>query len=160
MANYEWFRTKPNGSLKVKQAYGIIYNYDGNVLLRVENDKFKLSGGKPEVTDLNYEETLKRELWEELNTEVDNIEYLGYLIVTDGNEQYVQLRYIGTIKNIGENRPDIDTGIMYKRFMSNQKNVKKYLNYSDAAGNKMIDEANEIANKKYKFEYSDKEYYV
>lgn len=112
------------------------------------------------MTDLNYEETLKRELWEELNVEVDNIEYLGYLLVTDENEQYVQLRYIGTIKNIGENIPDIDTGIMYKRFMANQKNVKKYLNYSDAAGNKMIDEANEIANKKYKFEYSNKEYYV
>mgnify|MGYP001034083591 CR=1 FL=1 len=44
--------------------------------------------------------------------------------------------------------------------MVKQINVKKYLNYQDLAGNQLIDDAINLANKKYTFEVKDMEYYI
>ena len=67
---------------------------------------------------------------------------------------------IAKIKNIGDIKPDIDNGKIYRRFMVKQINVKKYLNYQDLAGNQLIDDAINLANKKYTFEVKDMEYYI
>lgn len=48
----------------------IAFCNDSSILLRIEDNKYKLTGGKPEKTDKNYEETLKREYLEELNVEL------------------------------------------------------------------------------------------
>jgi len=57
---------------------------------------------------------------------------------------------------------DIDNGKIYKRFMANQDNVKRYLKYPDLAGNQMIDDAIMLANKKYNFDTTDNinEYFI
>ena len=69
---------------------------------------------------------------------------------------------IAVIKNFGEVRSDLDNGKTYKRFMCLQKNVKKYLNYKDVAGNMMIDDAIKLANEKYSFNLQNggEEYYI
>lgn len=67
---------------------------------------------------------------------------------------------IAKIKNIGDIKPDIDNGKIYRRFMVKQINVKKYLNYQDLAGNQLIGDAINLANKKYTFEVKDMEYYI
>ena len=67
---------------------------------------------------------------------------------------------IAKIKNIGDIKPDIDNGKIYRRFMAKQINVKKYLNYQDLAGNQLIDDAINLANEKYKFEVKNMEYYI
>ena len=41
-----------------------------------------------------------------------------------------------------------------------KRNVKKYLNYKDVAGNMMIDDAIKLANEKYSFNLQNKEYYI
>lgn len=103
----------------VKQVYGIAFSNEGNIVLRVDDSKYKLTGGKPEKYDKSFEETLKREYIEELNIELEDIYYLGYLLVEeDNNEKYAQVRMIARIKNIGENKPDMDNGKTYKRFMA------------------------------------------
>lgn len=151
MVNYTWENSVVPSYLKVKQVYGIVFSNDKRILLRVEDGRYKLTGGKPEGKE-TYGETLKREYIEELNIELEDIHYLGYLLVEENKEKYAQVRMIGKIKKIHENRPDMDTGRLYKRFFSTSHNVKKYLNYQDRAGNVLIDDAIILANLKYHFE--------
>lgn len=161
MAQYSWIKESVPQNLVIKQVYGIAFSNEGNILLRVEDNKYKLTGGKPENYDKDFEETLKREYIEELNIELEGIYYLGYLLVEeDNNEKYAQVRMIVKIKNIGENKPDIDNGKTYKRFMANIKNVKNYLNYPDLAGNQLIDDAINMAKEKYKLNFNEEEYFV
>ena len=127
VVKYKWIKDSMPLNLQVKQVYGIIFSDDGNIILRVDNNKYKLTGGKPEDKDINYSETLKRECFEELNIEITDIYYLGYLIVEENKTQYAQVRMIAIIKNFGEVRPDLDNGKKYRRFMSLLRNVKKYL---------------------------------
>ncbi|MCR5484153.1 MAG: hypothetical protein K6F09_01045, partial [Clostridiales bacterium] len=88
--------------------------------------------------------------------ELDDCHYLGYLLVTEvTGEQYAQVRMIARIKSINEARPDIDNGKIYGRELVPMENVKKLLNYKDDAGNMMLDDAIEAANKKYTFEMID-----
>lgn len=150
MADFIWIKETVPSNLKVKQVYGIVFSEDKRILLRIDDNKYKLTGGKPEDKE-KYEETLEREYIEELNVELDKIHYLGYLLVEENGKKYAQVRMIAKIKNIGSKKTDIDNGKVYSRKLVKLDNVKKYLNYSDEAGNSMIDDAIDMANKKYKF---------
>ncbi len=161
MVKYYWKKENVPKNLIVKQVYGIAFSNEGSILLRVEDNKYKLTGGRPEKADKNYEETLKREYLEEINVELEEVYYLGYLLVEEENHQkYAQVRMLAKIKAIKENKPDIDNGKMYKRFMSSINNVKKYLNYSDLAGNQLIDDAIVMAKEKYKINSNEDEYFI
>lgn len=160
MIKYKWIREQVEHGINIRQVYGIVFDKNGNILLRVDDNKYKLTGGKPEAYDKNYSETLKREYIEELNVEIEDVQYLGYLLVEEDNEKYAQVRMIAKIKSIGPIKPDADNGKIYKRFMSKQENVKNYLEYEDIAGNEMIDDAIKIGNQNYKFNFTDKEYYI
>lgn len=162
MSKYNWIKEEFPNNLEVKQVYGVVFSNDGKILLRIEDNKYKLTGGKPELNDKNFEDTLKREYLEELNVEVENIYYLGYQLVDEENNTppYAQVRMIAKIKNIGEIVPDIDNGKTYKRFLANFNNVKKYLNYTDVAGNQLIDDAILMAKEKYDFKFNEEEYFV
>ena len=70
MAKYKWVKNSIPLNLQVKQVYGIIFADVGNIILRVDDNKYKLTGGKPEDRDINYSETLKRECFGELNIEM------------------------------------------------------------------------------------------
>lgn len=45
----------------MKQVYGICFTDKGKALLRIENGKYQLTGGKSNMNDANFGETLKRE---------------------------------------------------------------------------------------------------
>ena len=149
MVKYTWYNIPVTSDLKVRQVYGIAFNDEGRIILRIENNKYKLTGGKPEENE-SYEETLKREYIEELNVELEDCYYLGFLLVEDNNEKYAQVRMIAKIKSINENHIDPATGEMYERELVNADKVKKLLNYKDEAGNLMLDEAIQKAKEKYK----------
>ena len=148
MVTYTWINNSVPSDIKVRQVYGIVFSNDFKVLLRIEDNEYKLTGGKPENNE-SYEETLKREYIEELNVELDECYYLGYLLVEENNEKYAQVRMIAKIKNINENHIDIATGKMYGRELVEISKLKEYLNYQDEAGNLMIDEAIKKAKEKY-----------
>ena len=161
MAKFIWIKEKLPQNLEIRQVYGVVFNDNGNILLRIDDSKYKLTGGKPELYDNNLKDTLKREYLEELNVEIKDINYLGYLLVKEETgEKYAQVRMIARIKNIGNIMPDKDNGKVYKRFMANIKNVKNYLNYPDLAGNQLIDDAIKMAKEKYKINFSSEEYFV
>ena len=140
MTKFTWIKEFVPENLPVKQVYGIAFSADNRVILRIEDGKYKLTGGKPEHGE-TFEETLKREYIEELNIELEDIHYLGYLFVEEKSDKYAQVRMIAKIKNINENQIDPATGKMYGRELVAADKLKDYLNYSDYAGNKMIDDA-------------------
>lgn len=150
MAKYTWCNDLVPSTIKVKQVYGIAFTDDFRILLRIEDDKYKLTGGKPEENE-NYEQTLKREYIEELNVKLEDCYYFGYLLVEENDESYAQVRMIATIKNIDDKHMDPATGKIYDRKLVSTDRVKKYLNYQDEAGNIMLDEAINIAKNKYVF---------
>ena len=57
MAKYSWIKESVPRNLAIKQVYGIAFSNEGNILLRVEDNKYKLTGGKPEKYDKDFEET-------------------------------------------------------------------------------------------------------
>ncbi len=160
MTKFVWIKDKVPENLQIKQVYGVVFSEAGNIILRIDDNKYKLTGGKPELSDANLNDTLKREYFEELNIEIKDIHYLGYLLVEENGDKYAQVRMIAKIKKIGEIRPDKDNGKIYKRFMANIKNIKSYLNYSDLAGNQLIDDAIKMAQEKYNITFCDDEYFI
>jgi len=52
---------------------------------------------------------------------------------------------IAKIKTIQDSHVDPATGIIYGRELVPMSKVKEYLNYSDSAGNEMIDDAIKLA---------------
>jgi 8-oxo-dGTP pyrophosphatase MutT (NUDIX family) len=94
--------------LPVRQVYGIAFSNDGRILLRIEDGKYKLTGGRPESGE-SFEETLLREYVEELNVNLVEAHYLGYLLVEEDGNKYAQVRMIARIKDILENHIDIAT---------------------------------------------------
>lgn len=159
MAKYIWKKEKVPHDLTVKQVYGIAFNEKGNIILQIDREKYKLTGGKPEKEDKSYEDTLKREYLEELNMELSDIFYLGYLLVEEEKEIFAQVRMIAKIKKIGPLKEDIATNRTYRRFLSNIKNVKKYLNYEEA-GNALIEDAIKMAKEKYNLDFTEEEYLI
>lgn len=155
MAKYTWNNDLVPNTIKVKQVYGIVFTDDFRILLRIEDNKYKLTGGKPEENE-DYEQTLKREYIEELNVELEDCYYLGYLLVEENDESYAQVRMIAKIKNINDNHVDPATGKIYDRKLVNTDKVKEYLNYQDKAGNIMLDEAIARAKNKYVFRKTNK----
>lgn len=160
MIKFTWFKSQVPNNLKVKQVYGIAFDNNGNIFLRIDDNKYKLTGGKPEEFDKGFVETLKRECLEEVNILLGDIHYLGYLLVEENNEKYAQVRMIAKIEEIGEIKSDSDSGKIYKRFMCSKENVKKKLNYSDKAGNDMLDDAIKLAKDIYNIEFTNKEYFI
>ena len=152
MSQYKWISDKTPDNYQVKQVYGIVFSKDGRVFLRIEDFKYQLTGGKPEESE-TFEETLKREYLEEVNVEIEDIHYLGYLLVDEENgiPPYAQVRMIGKIKRVGPLKPDTDNGKIYQRLLVSPSNVKNYLKYSGTAGNLMIEDALYLAREKYEF---------
>ena len=145
---FTWFKDSVPDQLPVKQVYGIAFSADNLVVLRIEDGKYKLTGGKPENAE-TFEETLKREYIEEVNIELEDIHYLGYLLMEDNSDKYAQVRMIAKIKDIYESHIDPATGKVYGRELVAADRVKDYLKYSDRAGNEMIDDAVQLAQVRY-----------
>ena len=144
MAEYTWVKEAVPEGLSVKQVYGIAFSDDNRILLRIEDGQYKLTGGKPENAE-SFEETLKREYIEDLNVGLEDIHYLGYLLLEDDSDKYAQVRMIAKIKAINDSHVDPATGKIYGRELVPMSKVKEYLNYSDSAGNEMIEDAIKLA---------------
>lgn len=144
----------PN-NIQVTQVYGIVFNKNGRILLKVENKNgkqvYSFAGGTPEDFDKTLEDTLNREMLEEVNTTLENeLIYLGYqLIEGDGNRlPYAQVRMTGIIKHIGNKLPDPDNGETYERLLVSPYKAIKLLNWGEV-GKGQIEEAIKKITQKY-----------
>jgi ADP-ribose pyrophosphatase YjhB (NUDIX family) len=100
----------------VTQVYGIIFNNKGEIFVCRESKEgvWIIPGDYPEKGE-STEETLKRELLEELDVEVDDIKPLGVQKVTfpddkDPDKAIYQIRCIAKLKKLNLQIPDPSNG--------------------------------------------------
>ena len=98
---------------EIAQIQAVLLTADGRVLTRIKNGEARLSGGTPELEDTDIEETLRREVLEEANAEIDQISYLGYqeaICDVDGEEEIaLQTRVVARVTEILPAQPDPDS---------------------------------------------------
>lgn len=148
MISYKWYKGIVPKDIEIKQVYGIVFNEDGKIFLRIDDGLYKLTGGKPELEDKSIEDTLKREFIEEANITLKNIHLLGYQLVEEDNgvKPYAQVRMIAQIDKIFENRADLDNGKLYKRVFKTPKETINLLNWGEV-GKEQIEDAVKLAKK-------------
>lgn len=134
--------------IKVKQVYGIIFTNDGYMLLFKDGDGYSLPGGTPELQDCNIEETLRREVIEEVNVIIKTPHIVGYRLIDEenGTELYTQVRMVALISEIKPAQPDPATGRIYDRYLVSPSKAVELLNWQDD-GAKQIYSALEVAKK-------------
>ena len=81
MEEYKLFLKKTPKDGKFQRVHAVLVVQDGRILLRYKNGEARITGGRIDASDENLEAALRREVLEEINCEIDKIEYLGYLEV-------------------------------------------------------------------------------
>ena len=154
MARFEWVGDRVPEGMRITQVYGIILDREGRVMLRLEKTaggiRYSLGGGRPEPFDDGIEATCRRELLEEVNTEIEAPVYIGYQLVDegDGTPPYAQVRMAALIRRIGEKKPDPDNGETYDRYMVSPERAAELLNWGDV-GYEQVMKAKEVVYRQY-----------
>ena len=154
MARFEWVGDRVPEGMMITQVYGIILDREGRVMLRLEKTaggiRYSLGGGRPEPFDDGIEATCRRELLEEVNTEIETPVYIGYQLVDegDGTPPYAQVRMAALIRRIGEKKPDPDNGKTYDRYMVSPERAAELLNWGDV-GYEQVMKAKEVVYRQY-----------
>ena len=154
MARFEWVGDRVPEGMRITQVYGIILDREGRVMLRLEKTaggiRYSLGGGRPEPFDDGIEATCRRELLEEVNTEIETPVYIGYQLVDeeDGTPPYAQVRMAALIRRIGEKKPDPDNGKTYDRYMVSPERAAELLNWGDT-GRAQVMKAKEVIYRQY-----------
>ncbi len=124
MPQIRWIADTVPARMEIRQVYCVMFDRLGRVLLRVIHKpdggiRYSLAGGRPEPFDGGMEGTCRRELLEEVNTEIETPLYIGYQLVDeeDGTPPYAQARMAALIRKIGRKRPDPDNGKTYDRLL-------------------------------------------
>ncbi len=143
MVKFIWHEAPIPKDMPITQVYGVLFTDDGRIMLRVDKGFHGLVGGTPEPNE-THEETLHREVYEEVNCEISDLHYLGYQTVIGDGEPYAQLRYIAKLTKIGKNRPDLDGGKMCERILVPAEEAGNILDYGEE-GKKIIAAAIKLA---------------
>ncbi len=162
MAIYRWLDEAVPDGMIITQVYAIILDHDGRIMLRREKapdgkTKYSLAGGRPESFDRSMEDSCRRELKEEINTETETPVYIGYQLVDEGNgtPPYAQVRMATLIRKIGLKKPDPDTGNTYDRLLVSPVKAIQLLGWGDIGAAQVLKAQNTIA-QKYGIRYSGK----
>ena len=154
MTKIDWVAEAVPAEMAVRQVYCIMLDREGRVMLRVEKKpdriKYSLAGGRPEVYDNGIEGTCRRELLEEVNTEIETPVYIGYQLVNEGNgtPAYAQVRMAALIRKIGKKQPDPDNGKTYDRLLVVPEKAAALLNWGDV-GYSQVMKAKEVIYRQY-----------
>jgi len=166
MAKFIWCNGNVPNNMQIKQVYGILFSTDGRIFVMAERlaDRIKycLPGGHPEDIDKTLEDTLRREVLEEVNISVKNPIIVGYQEVNeeDGSCLYAQVRMAALIDKVGEKTPDIANGKTYDRLLVSPSKAIELLNWGEV-GYLQIMSAVEIVEAKYSIKLSvDTEKYI
>lgn len=166
MAIFSWHDGEVPNEMQIKQVYGLVFTEDGRLLLRTEEKpngmKYSLAGGRPETFDKSIEETVRRELVEEVNVSMKPPVIVGYQKVDeeDGTPPFAQVRMVALIDEIGEKRPDPDTGRTYGRYLTSPMKAAELLDWGDV-GYAQIKTAMKIASASFGINsFSDTEEFV
>ncbi len=141
MIDYKYYTEEVPKNMRITQVSGIILDEKKRVMIYQEKKgNYRIPGGHPEKNE-TLEETLKREVLEEVNVTIENISYLGFQeVIGDTKDSYAQVRMLATIKSIGEERPDPAEQETYKRILIPLEELNDYLNWG-SVGDEMTEQA-------------------
>lgn len=133
-----WIKTNKFGQFSpITQVYGIIFNGKGEILICRESKdgSWQIPGGHPEK-DETIEETLKRELFEEVDVEIENIKPIGVQKVTfpddpDKDKAIYQVRCIAKLKNLLPQTPDPASGNTWERKFVLANKINEYVKWGE-----------------------------
>src|SRR3989344_7505183 len=147
---YTWIPTADVDNYKpVTQVYGICLDKDNKILV-IKDKRWQIPGGTPEKGE-SFIETLKREMLEEAQVEVDDLVPLGVQEVqypnnTDKNQGdlFYQYRYIARVKKINPMQADPATGREYERKFVSFDEIDEYVKWG-GVGSEMFRDARVVA---------------
>ena len=154
MTKIDWVAEAVPEGMTVRQVYCVMLDREGRVMLRVEKMpdriKYSLAGGRPEAFDDGIEGTCRRELLEEVNTEIEPPVYIGYQLVNENNgvPAYAQVRMAALIRKIGKKQPDPDNGKTYDRLLVTPEKAAVLLNWGEV-GYSQVMMAKEVIYRQY-----------
>lgn len=126
----------------IQQVYGFVFNKKQEILLiKLPEGKWCLPGGGPEEYDKDWKETLKREILEEADVEIEDIKPVCYLTSKClGNNKNcakigTMLRAVAKLKNIKEQTFDPAHGKINERIFVP---TGKFIEYCDWGENGRI----------------------
>lgn len=133
-----WIRT---GDIEkyspITQVYGIVFNNKGEILVCRESKEggWIIPGGHPEEGE-SIEETLRRELLEEVDVEIDDIKPLGVQKATfpddpDKSKAIYQVRCIAKVKKLNPQTPDPANGSTWERKFVSASKVTNYVKWGN-----------------------------
>lgn len=101
--------------------------------------------------------TCRREVLEEVNTEIETPVCIGYQQVDEenGTPAYAQVRMAALIREIGIKKPDPDNGRIYDRLMVSAEKAAELLNWGDV-GTAQVMKARDTICQKYGIRYTGK----
>lgn len=131
-----WIKTEDIESFSpITQVYGIVFNDNGEILICRESKdgSWQIPGGHPEK-DETIEETLQRELFEEVDVEIKNIKPIGVQKVTflddpDKNKAIYQVRCIARLKKLLPQTSDPASGHTWERKFVPANKITDYVKW-------------------------------
>ena len=169
MEEYKLFLKKTPEGGKFQRVHAVLVTHDGRVLLRYKNGEARITGGRIDEIDTNLEAALRREVLEELNCEIDKVEYIGYLEaeIMDDDVRMKEnwARMVARVSKILPPKadPDREGNWIYGRTLAPPEIAKAELMKSAPMGDtdRLIDYAPKIAREKeYFIEVPNVEYEV
>ena len=154
MEEYKLFLKKTPEDERFHRVHAVLVTDDGRVVLRYKNGGARITGGRIDAEDVDMESALKREVFEEINCEVDKVEYLGYLEVETKENGVVcrrenWARMVARVTKIGEAKadPDRENNWIYGRTLAPAEIAKEELLKDAPMGDtdKLVDYALEVA---------------
>jgi 8-oxo-dGTP pyrophosphatase MutT (NUDIX family) len=132
MTAFAWYTDVVPADMRVTQVYGFVFASDGRVVLHTDAEKVSLPGGTPEGVE-TCEETLIREVMEEITCTITDPVYLGYQHVDeqDGTAPYAQLRMVARLRDVFAASPDPATGLVARRTLLHPAEAAARLGWGD-----------------------------
>ena len=137
---FTWISTTDfEGYKPITQIYGVCVNDKGEVMIQRKTDKhpWSLPGGTVEKGE-SLEETLRRELLEEVDIEIEEIKTIGIQRVDFPNnpdknvgDVFYQARSFGRIKKLLPQTPDPDNGKISERKLVPLNKMNEYLKWGE-----------------------------
>ena len=139
-----WHKTNDFSKMQeVRQCYGICFNDKNQILIVNNKGKWFLPGGTSEKGE-TFEQTLRREIDEEADVEIEDIKPLGYNKIEDvKNEKksvFYQLRFVARVSKIKKQALDPATNTQFKRKFIDPKDFLAYALWG-RPGEEMIKDA-------------------